>query len=530
MQKKILVVENNPVVQRTVTVILEQEGALVKTADNGLEALELLKTYRPDIIFTDLVMPLVDGEQLCKIVRSSREYGSVFLVVLSAILLEDQERALRLDCDFFIAKGEIGAVRGAVCEALAHYDLRRQHGQVPGKQKIHVVGGLAPQEVTGELLSQNRHLVALLAILREGIIELSSDGRIVSANPAALEIFDIQEEELLGVGIQTLFPEPEKGLINTWIREELSQGTGRALNIKEDEPVRIKDRILTVAFLQMIEEKRQVHVVCILRDITRRVLAELEKDELDKALRLTKKMDALSSMAGGVAHDFNNLLTVICGNLDMALFKARQGQDNLELLKQAKKAGVVAVDLIHKISTVSKVSVARRETCDLGQQTPSVLDGFFQTHLGSYQITSPEHLSLVKIDIDQFKEILTNILQNAEEAAGDLFQVDVEIENVSLPDPLLLSGQRVAAGEYVKIAIRDHGRGMDEENLTRVFDPYYTTKQRGPMKGLGLGLTVVYAVLRNHGGQVVFESAPGEGARVLMFFPAMHERARGLSL
>ena len=201
MAIKTLVVDNNPVLLKAVSSILAQEGCEVQTAGTGLEALEILEDYHPDMVFTDLIMPLVGGEQLCRILRHSKQHQDVFIVVLSAIVLEDQERIFEdTDCDLCIAKGNLNEIRQHIHEAMDVFNQRKNYSFT--KQNLRntrVPMGLQPSETTKELLYEKQHLATILSNLDEGVIELSNEGKIVTANRAALAMFASREEMLVGV-------------------------------------------------------------------------------------------------------------------------------------------------------------------------------------------------------------------------------------------------------------------------------------------------------------------------------------------
>ena len=201
---KTLVVDNNPVLLRAVSALLEQEHCQVKTACNGLEAIEILQEYHPDIVFTDMIMPLVGGDKLCKIIRKSPRLKDIFLVVLSAIIVEDRERVLaELDYDLCIAKGSLQELRDHVREALDMFSNKvRAPNRILGDIKDATES--QTESVLGELLSEKHHLKEILENLNEGIIELSQLGKIVSLNQAAEKILNCEMEELIGVPFAAL--------------------------------------------------------------------------------------------------------------------------------------------------------------------------------------------------------------------------------------------------------------------------------------------------------------------------------------
>jgi PAS domain S-box-containing protein len=520
MTIKALVVDNNPVLLKAVSTLLEQENCQVKTAGNGLEALEVLNEYHPDIIFTDLIMPLVGGEQLCKIIRKSPELKNIFLVVLSAIILEDRKRILAgLDYDICIAKGSLSELRDHLQEALAMFTRRvRESNVILGDTGTGNAEEKETGSVLGELLSEKYHLKEILENLKEGIIELSPHGKIVSLNRAAVKILGREMEDLIGVAFSSLSWGNHCEKVLTWLQDELNEKGSRPLEITDADPVRMQNKILSASFLP-VWENGYFFAVCILRDITRQYTAEKYKSEFDNAIRLVKKMDSMSCMAGGMAHDFNNLLTAICGNLDMMTGGRNDMQQNGTFLESAKKAAYLAVDLTRKISCFSPFGIINREDVIIEELVAATVQEFFRKIPARYSCPTGKKRHIVKIDSEQMAIAISNVLQNAVEAGGN-GEISISIEDEIFDVPSVRAGQYVPEGNFIRISIEDNGKGIESENLLRVFDPYYSTKQRGAIKGMGLGLTIVYSTLRNHGGYVVVESESGKGTLVSFFLPA----------
>ncbi len=525
MPIKALVVDNNPVLLRAISVILSQEGCLVKTAGTGLEALEILDDYCPDIVFTDLIMPMVSGEQLCRILRNTKKHEHVFIVVLSAIILEDRERILReVNCDVCIAKGNLQEIRQQLREALQAYNERSKSLDNKNQKAAHIPTGLKPSEVTSELLLENRHFSGILTNLDEGIIELSHQGKVVAVNSSALNILSCGEELLVGRLLSEIL---DWGIfqkdIRQWTEQQLIALGMAKFDIFEDSPLFLNGRIVTVSLIPIVEGS-SIYGLCILRDISRQFKAEKHNKELDDALRLVKKMDAMSCMAGGFAHDFNNLLTVICGNLDIVtMYGDKQSSaDRNSLLIQARKAALVAVDLTRQISCFSNFGIVSRENANFEQLICQTVDQFFKGDKNQCQLKISSADTLVHVDCEEISLAIVNVLQNAVEASsGQLLEVVIDVDDFSSGQ--LMSGQYVPAGKYARVDICDKGKGIHSDQLFRIFDPYFSTKERGASKGMGLGLTMVYAILRNHGGYVVVSSEPSHGTAVSLYLPAFSD-------
>lgn len=523
MAIRVLVVDNNPVLLKAVSTMLERQGCLVQCAGTGLEALQTLASFDPEMVVTDLIMPLVDGEQLCRILRQTPRYQQVFLVVLSAIIAEDEERIQRdTGCDLCIAKGGLKEMQAQLQEAVQLCTARKGNAS-PEKERLdsRIPRAVKPLEVTSELLSAKRHLAAILAHLDEGIVELSRDGKIVSANRAALEMLGVREEMVIGAdGDSAIAWNELTPQVAGWFKENLLAGRQGQLVISEEFPLRLNERIIVGALL-VVAEGGDYFGLCFLRDITRQYLAEEHGKAFDDALRLVKKMDAMSLMAGGVAHDFNNLLTVICGNLDILAHHGRQqtAATQGKLLEQARKAALAAVDLTRQISCFSNLGIVSREMTAIGPLLRRVVGEFFCQE-EAFSLSIEDETAVVCIDGVEIEQALTNVLKNAVEA-GSGKAIEIHLQQTLVDEPCLLGGQYLSAGNYAKIDIRDFGRGIDQQRLFRVFDPYYSTKERGALKGMGLGLTVVYATMRNHGGHVVVHSELHRGTTVSLYLPIM---------
>jgi two-component system, cell cycle sensor histidine kinase and response regulator CckA len=521
MAIRVLVVDNNPVLLKAVSIMLERQGCLVQCAGTGLEALQILASFNPEMVVTDLIMPLVDGEQLCRILRQTPRYQHVFLVILSAIITEDEERIQRdTGCDLCIAKGGLKEMQEHLQEAV-QLCAARHRGASSEKDRLdsRIPRGAKPLEVTSELLSATRHLSAILAHLDEGIVEFSRDGRIVSANRAALEMLGVREEILIGADGDSAIAWNELApQVARWFKEHLLAGRQGQLNISEELPLRLNERII-VGSLLVVAEGGDFFGLCFLRDITRQYLAEEHSKAFDDALRLVKKMDALSLMAGGVAHDFNNLLTVICGNLDILAHYRRQQAEATQgkLLDQARKAALAAVDLTQQISCFSNLGIVNREMTAIGPLLRRVVGKFFGQE-EVFSLRFEDETAIVCVDVVEIEQAVINVLKNAVEAGGRK-AIEITLQQTLIDEPCLLAGQYLSAGSYAKIDIRDFGRGIGQQQLFRVFDPYYSTKERGASKGMGLGLTVVYATMRNHGGHVVVHSELHLGTTVSLYLP-----------
>jgi signal transduction histidine kinase len=234
------------------------------------------------------------------------------------------------------------------------------------------------------------------------------------------------------------------------------------------------------------------------------------EDELHKA----QKLESLSAMAGGIAQDFNTLLSAILRNVFLAKISVPDEDKMLEDgLAIAEKAGLRAKELTHLLITVAKGGYPVRRVTDLAPLLREAAD-LMPGGQGIQVLYSIDpDLWHAEVDEGQIRQVLQHIVQNAVEAMPDGGTIDIQAGNtiVEASDRLPLK-----EGRYVKISIRDHGQGIPEEHLSKIFDPYFTTKE----SRRGLGLAVSYSIIRNHEGLIRVESRKGQFSVFHILLPA----------
>jgi signal transduction histidine kinase len=520
-----LVVDNNPVLLKAISTLVQREGCLVHTAENGLEALEIFKREQVDIVFTDLVMPLVSGEQLCRVIRQTPDRSTVFIVVISAIPIAEAKRIMAtISCDLCIVKGSLAEMRSNIHEA-----LERFHRQSVAADKV--LGDQAGSSerqggelsIASEILAEKMHREEIVASLSEGVIELNEHGKIVDINRAALDILDCEVAGIIGSDLVAIGWGEHDETIAAWLNGGLRGRGMKPLTIGDDRPIRRHNRVLVVSLLA-VAGASYFFGICIIRDITRQYRAEEYQRKLDQAIRLVKKMDALSGMAGGVAHDFNNLLAVICGSIEVATLALDNGASDQvrQKLEQAKMSAQTAVELVRKISQSSAYGIIDRESSGIESVLQQAVASFSADPAPTVETVLESGDVSVSIDREQIVTAVVNVLRNSAEAGAT--RVTISAYRVRFAEPLVVAGQYVPAGDYLQLDLADDGGGIEAGHIPEIFDPYYSTKQRGVVKGMGLGLAVVYSTLRNHGGYVVVTSEIFRGTTVSFYLPLLFEQ------
>ena len=511
-----LVVDNSPVIRRIVSSVLEKEGWLVQTAENGLEALDFIASRRPGIIFTDLIMPKIDGEKLSYFIRNTPDLKHIFLVILSGVAMEDDFHTTKLGADVCIAKGPAATMRTHILAALVKFKSGiRNAGTIEGMEDLY------PREVTTELLVSKRHRDVILANMTEGVVELNHEGRIVMANSAAVQLFGIDEAQLLSHRIYNMFPEKEQQVVKKWIASLVPPVDLAPLVFDYDKPVALAGQQIIINFVPVPEDET-VFIIGILKDITSHKLLDKKQRKLEKELNRIQKIDAMSVMASGIAHDFNNLLTIISGNLEMSRFLTKEKKVD-ELLNEAAKALQLTVQLIRKFTTFSDNYLPQTKKVNLSELVTKTLQDELEDTNISLEIEDKSRDASIKLDASLIHQVLTNLTSNAVDAMNCRGTIQVAMEMVDGQIEAGQTGQPLPSCELVRIIFKDTGPGIAPEILDHVFDPYFSTKQKGSQKGMGLGLTIVHSTIKKHRGMVWVESKPGLGCAVHMYLPVTSE-------
>jgi len=508
-----LVVDNSPVIRRILSYVLEAEGCSVQIAEDGLEALDRIAQQRPDILFTDLIMPKIDGEKLSYIIRNTPELKDVFLVVLSGVALEDNDATVRIGADVCIAKGPAATMKAHIVAALDRF----RTNQRGGTGMIQGLEGLYPREVTSELLISKKHRDVILKRMTEGVVELNHEGRIVMANDAAVHLFAQPEARVLGSHLVHLLPQAAGEQIATWM-EQLKGAVGFVpLVFSYDEPILMEERQVTFNLVPVAEEEA-FFIIGILQDVSRRKMLEQRQRQLEKELQRIRKLEAMSLMASGISHDFNNLLTIISGNVEMARYVSRDESVG-QMLGEAAKALNLTVQLIRQFTTFSDNYLPQKSRVRLCTLIDEVLSQDLSPTGISYRLTCGDDELAITVDPNLIRQVFANLTKNAVEAMGGIGGVEVAIDRVDGSEEAARTGQAVPGGELIRITFSDSGPGIAPAILDQVFDPYFSTKLKGAQKGMGLGLTIVHSIVKKHGGAVWITMPPAGGCTVTLYFP-----------
>jgi len=258
----------------------------------------------------------------------------------------------------------------------------------------------------------------------------------------------------------------------------------------------------------------------------------LYKARMERKLRETgeqllraRKMEAAAILAGGVAHDFNNLLFVILGNIGLAKENFLSGTDGFSCLKEAESAVLQARDLIRKFISFASPGEPSKAPLKISTVIDDLLKKRIQYAGIRRECSFPDPMPLVDADRTQMAQALESVIENAEAAMPDGGVLKIMVESMEKDADDRLRHADLKKGRYVRISVTDRGRGIRKQDFHRIFDPYFSTRERGTQKGMGLGLTIVHSVIRKHEGYIYIESEEGKGTSVFIYLPEYEKNA-----
>ncbi|MCL5062361.1 MAG: CBS domain-containing protein [Nitrospirae bacterium] len=364
---------------------------------------------------------------------------------------------------------------------------------------------------TRKMLSEK---VVLENILRSStdmaIVAIDRDFRIVYYNPVAEKIFGYKADKVIGRTVMDVHTgkNVDPLLFEKAVETIEKDGSYKyTFEYKKEGGIRFIES--TVSGI-LDSNNNLAGFVLMARDIT-------EHKKLGEELLKAQKLESIGVLAGGIAHDFNNLLTGILNCISLSKSLVKPEDKVFESLTMAEKASRLAKDLTQQLFTFAKIGEPVRKTTSITEIIKDAA-GLMPTDFNATcEISIPDDLWLVEVDKGQMNRVFHNLVINAKEAMpkGGIIKIRAENINTTQKDSLPLK-----EGRYIKVSIEDQGQGISRKDLQKVFDPYFTTKQRGNRKGTGLGLAICYSIIKNHDGHITVSSEEGAGATFYIYLPA----------
>ena len=377
----------------------------------------------------------------------------------------------------------------------------------------------------------------------DGIQIVSLEGTVIYSNKAVKEIYGYTPEELAGRHVNEMNADKDFAS-QTILPAILSSGrwNGEVLVVHKNGKIfpvwlstsQVKDEkgapIAMIGIVRDITERKEAETILKqhhealmmlveertgeLRQANEKLLKEIaDRERMEQEVLKAHKLESLGILAGGIAHDFNNLLASIMGNISLAMLDLKADDTVLRQLELAEKASLRAQDLTQQLLTFSKGGAPVKKTTSIGELIREAAGFALRGSRIKCAFMIPDDLRFADVDEGQITQVIHNLVINADHAMPSGGTITISCENVTIDTTAVIM---LRPGSYIKVSVRDNGVGISEEYISKIFDPYFTTKQ----KGSGLGLATTYSIIKKHGGHILAESDPGKGTTFTFYLPA----------
>jgi len=372
-----------------------------------------------------------------------------------------------------------------------------------------------------EVIEAQQRYQALFNSKTNLVFVMDVEGNFIDANAPALTLFGYKKEDIPDLNyLQLLHPDQDVEIIANEMTELLETGA-------QTEPLEtiLKNKDGRTIYVQtsgtIIPGKEEI--IGVAQDITAKKIAEDAKQTLEKQLFQSQKMEAIGTLAGGIAHDFNNSLQAILGFIQILLFNKKKDAADTDKLRKIEAAALRASELTQQLLTFSRKIESKLRPVDLSQEVKQVKKLLNRTipKMINFELHLQKNLNSINADPAQIEQVLMNLCINARDSMPQGGNLTIETENVFLDEEYAKTHLEAVPGDYVMLSVSDTGIGIDKTTLEYIFDPFFTTKNHS--EGTGLGLAMVYGIVKNHKGHINCYSEPGEGTTFRIYFPVIQE-------
>jgi len=494
-QFEILVAEDERLVAHNLKKTLERMGYSVPvTVAYAEQALQVVAKRRPDLVLMDIRLKgEMDGIEAAEVIKSEFNIPVVYLTSYS-----DEETLAR-----------------AVSSRTYGYLLKPFQERA---LEITIKLALSKHQMEKKLQEREQWLNATLAGIGDAVIATDRQGSVLFVNPVFSKLTGYGEEQALGRNLREIFHvivESRRSLSHDIVASTLEdqqvafQSDSVALAGPDQQKIPIS---LSAAPIRDSRDE-STGVVIVFRDISR-------EKSLEKQLRQSQTMEALSTLAGGIAHDFNNILAAIMGYTELSMTTLPDNTPVQEHLNQVLRATARASDLVDQILTFCRRTEKTKQPTRLQTLLKEALKLLKASIPSTIEIRSriDESCGPVLADPTQLHQVVMNLCTNAYYAMRDQGGIlDVGLDPVTIDEETSTGNRQGDSGRYVRLSVKDTGTGISPGTMSRIFDPYFTTKPLG--EGTGLGLSVVHGIVKSCNGFIRLKSDAGKGTRFRVYFP-----------
>jgi len=499
---RVLLVEDNPRDAKLVIAVLKRSGycLTIDTVTSLASFQEQLERSDREVILADYnLRDWTALEALQALKNSGRDIP--FIVVTGTLGDEAAVEVIQRGASDYVLKDRLARLPSAIQRALEEKTLREER-----------------KESEKALRASEAAFRGLFESAPDAIVLVNEDGRITLVNAHAESIFGYARKELIGKPVEMLLPERfrERHIghrtafqANPTIRR---MGVGIELFALRKDGVEIPVEVT----LSPLRTNEHTEILSIIRDVS-------ERKQLELQLSQSQKMEAIGRLAGGVAHDFNNHLGVIIGYSELLLDRLPPGDPLRKSATMIREAGQRSASLTRQLLAFSRRQIFEPKVLDLNTVV-SDIDSMLRPLIGEdVELVTLLDPSLGKLRADpaQVDQIIMNLAVNARDAMPHGGRLILQTSNADLDEAYASKHATVKPGHYVMLAVSDNGTGMDKQTQEQIFEPFFTTKEKG--QGTGLGLSMVYGIVKQSGGYIWVYSELGQGTTFKIYLPRMDE-------
>jgi PAS domain S-box-containing protein len=510
---KIVLIDDEDDIREVMTIALKDAGYSVQTAPDGLTGLRLCETKPPQIVITDIRMPGMDGIQVLE--RLKTKNPDIEVIVATAFGEMDLAiRALQLDASDFITK--------PISDEALYLALNRARDRYTSRKQIRDYTALLEMERAAtiqELMKSVTFQRNLIDSSMDGILGCDQNGTVITYNQAMERMLSYPGKDVLRrMTFDQFLPDGQARRFKEELSAENFGGRNRLVlyetTLQNQSGQKVPVQVSATTF--SVEDSESGGLVCFFRDL--REIHKLEQEVSDQARILHQdKMMSLGRLAASVVHEINNPLSGILNYLRLMNRIISQGPLAEDRREKFKRYLDLVENETNRCSQIvsSLLSFSRISPPDFG---PIHIDELLRRcnllsqhklELSNIRFESciPEKLPPVKGDFNQLQQCIINLIFNA-------------IDAMPNGGTLTMDCRHDTDRDAVMIVVKDSGQGIDPEDLSQIFEPFYTTKKEG--YGVGLGLSTVYGIIERHRGNITVESRPGEGAAFAIELPCFN--------
>ncbi|MEW6126762.1 MAG: response regulator [Acidobacteriota bacterium] len=504
--KKILIVDDEIIIARELEARLTLLGYEVTgIASSGREAIALIEETEPDLVLMDIVIKGdLDGiETAAKI----RRRWSIPVIYLTAYTDDTTLQRARITEPF-----------GYIVKPFSERELR-----------ANIEMALYKHEAEIKQRNIENWFAASMRGIADGVIATDRETLVTFLNPVAEWVTGWGAREAIGRQAKEVFQmlsandyeqliDPISTTLTSGIVTDIS-GNVFLLNRKAE-----KIPIDYSAACLRDESRNPTGVVIVFRDLSERQRTEGLLRDTQEQLIQAQKMEAIGRLAGGIAHDFNNLLTAIIGYSQLVMDQLQDNDPIYLKIAEVEKAGKRAAELTGQLLAFSRKQVLQPKVINLNAVIDDI-EKMLRRLIGEdidFSVIPDPQLDSVKADPRQMEQIIMNLAVNARDAMPQGGKLTIETANIHLDETYASDHVTIKPGPYVLLAVSDTGIGMDKETQSRIFEPFYTTKEFG--KGTGLGLSTVYGIVKQSGGNIWIYSELNQGTTFKVYLPSINQK------